>query len=157
MASEADQLGVTIEVRQLPERAGADLGHTEWRTMDQKMVDSFADLTEDHNPIHVDPAFAAGTPFGGTIAHGYLTLSLVAPLLEELLQVEGASMSINYGLDKLRFPGPLLVGARFRGSARIDGVEEVKGGYQIQVGVTIEVEDAAKPALAAVCLFRHYV
>jgi acyl dehydratase len=156
MESSRTEGGLVIDVSALPAHADTDLGHTRWRTMEQERVDSFADVTEDHNPIHVDPAFAAGTPFGGTIAHGYLTLAMVAPLLEELLAVEGAAMSINYGLDKLRFPGPLPVGSRYRASARLGAVEEVGGGFQLHVSVAIEVEDAAKPALVAECLFRHY-
>ncbi len=146
-----------FDVGELLGAAETDLGLTEWRTMEQERVDEFANVTEDHNPIHIDSAFAAGTPFGGTIAHGYLTLSMLAPLLEELLRVDGASMSINYGLDKLRFPGPLLVGSRYRAGARLGEVEEVGGGgVQIRVAATIEVEAASKPALVAECLFRYY-
>jgi acyl dehydratase len=148
--------GLVTDVAGLAQHAGSHLGHTRWRTMTQERVDAFADLTEDHNPIHVDPAFAAKTPFGGTIAHGYLTLSLLAPLVDELLRIEGASMSINYGLDKLRFPGPLPVGARFRAGAELAAVAEVKGGFQITVVATVEVEGAERPALVAECLFRHY-
>jgi len=157
MSGAESQAGTRIEVKDLPGHAGTDLGATGWRTMDQETVTRFADLTEDHNPIHIDPDFAAATPFGGTIAHGYLTLSLVAVLLEELLTIDAASMSINYGLDKVRFPAPLPVGSRFRATARLEDVTEVKGGYQIQVAVAIEVEGADKPALAAECLFRHYL
>ena len=147
---------LVVDVAALPDHAETDLGHTAWATMDQERVDAFADVTEDHNPIHVDSDFAAKTPFGGTIAHGYLTLSLVAPRLEELLRVEGASMSINYGLQKVRFPAPLPVGARYRAAAKIGAVTEVGPGFQIEVSVTIEVEDAPKPALVAECQFRHY-
>jgi len=150
-------VGTEVEVAALPQHAQTDLGSTAWRTMDQGQVNRFADLTEDHNPIHVDPDLAAATPFGGTIAHGYFTLAMVAPLLEELLTVNGASMSINYGLDKLRFPGPLPVGSRYRAKARLGDIDEIPGGFQLHVDVAIEVEDAPKPALAAECLFRHYV
>ncbi len=136
--------------------SGTDLGSTAWRSVSQQQVDRFADLTEDHNPIHVDPDAAADTPFGGTIVHGYFTVSLLAPLLEELLHVEGASMSINYGMDKLRFPSPVPVGAEFRASAQLADVTEIKGGVQIKIVVTVEVRDAPKPALVAECLFRHY-
>lgn len=145
-----------VDVASLPHHAHRELGHTAWTTMDQERVDAFADVTEDHNPIHVDGDYAAKTPFGGTIAHGYLTLSMVAPRLEELLSVEGASMSINYGLQKVRFPGPLPVGARYRASAKLGDVAQAGPGFQIEVAVTIEVEDAPKPALFAECLFRHY-
>jgi acyl dehydratase len=147
---------LTVDVSALPDHVDTDLGQTEWRTMEQQRVDAFADITEDHNPIHVDPSFAAQTPFGGTIAHGYLTLAMVAPLVGELLAVEGASVSINYGIDKLRFPAPLPVGARYRASGRLVGVEEVAGGFQVQVAIKIEVDGSDKPALVATCLFRHY-
>lgn len=155
-STETADLPLVTDVGSLPEHSGADLGHTAWRVMDQQTVTSFADLTEDHNPIHIDPDFAASTPFGGTIAHGYLTLSMVPVLLAELLQVDGASLSINYGLDKLRFPAPLPVGARYRAGAELAEVEAIEGGFQIRVSLRIEVEDAPKPALVAECLFRHY-
>ena len=155
-AREAPTNGLVTDVAGLAAHAGAHLGHTRWREMPQELVNGFADLTDDHNPIHVDAGYAARTPFGGTIAHGYLTLSLLAPLLGELLRVEGASMSINYGLDKLRFPGPLPVGARFRAGAELTEATAIDGGVQIKVVATVEVEDAARPALVAECLFRHY-
>jgi acyl dehydratase len=148
--------GLSTTIAELPQRAGEHLGSTAWRTVTQGQVDAFADLTEDHNPIHVDPGHAAGTPFGGTIVHGYFTVSLLAPLLEELLHVEGAALSVNYGIDKLRFPAPVPVGANFRASAELAEVTEVKGGVQIRVVATVEVESSPKPALVAECLFRHY-
>lgn len=147
--------GLRTDIAGLRELAGRDLGHTAWRTMTQERVDSFATVTEDHNFIHVDPRRAAETPFGGTIAHGYLTLSLLAPLLEELLHVD-AAMSVNYGLDKLRFPAPVPVGSRFRCSARLTEAREVPGGVQITLLATVEVDGSEKPALVAECLFRHY-
>ena len=143
-------------VADLPSLAGRTLGPTAWRSLSQAEVDAFADLTDDHNPIHVDPAEAAQTPFGGTIVHGFFTVAMLAPLVNELLAVEGASLSINYGVDKLRFPAPLPVGARFRAGGEIAEVTEVPGGHQLRIAVTVEVEDSAKPALAAECLFRHY-
>ena len=133
-----------------------DLGTTEWREMTQERVDAFADTTDDHNFIHVDPERARATPFGGTIAHGYLTLSLLAPITQELLTVSDAAMGINYGLDRVRFPAPLPVGAQFRGSARITEVKPVEGGVQVHVTATVEVRDQPKPALVADCLFRYY-
>jgi acyl dehydratase len=147
---------LVTDVAGLAAHAGSHLGCTQWRDMPQRLVDGFADLTDDHNPIHVDPDYAGRTPFGGTIAHGYLTLSLLAPLLDELLRVEGASMSINYGIDRLRFPGPVPVGSRFRACAELAEVAEIDGGVQIKVAATVEVEGAGKPALVAECLFRHY-
>ena len=133
-----------------------ELGTTEWREMTQERVDAFADPTDDHNFIHVDPERARATPFGGTIAHGYLTLSLLAPITQELLTVSDAAMGINYGLDRVRFPAPLPVGAQFRGSARITEVKPVEGGVQVHVTATVEVRDQPKPALVADCVFRYY-
>jgi acyl dehydratase len=154
--TETPSAGLTTSLAELPGHAGEHLGSTAWRTLTQDQVDAFADLTDDHNPIHVDPAHAADTPFGGTIVHGYLTVSLLAPLLEELLHVGGAALSVNYGIDKLRFPAPVPVGAHFRASAELAEVTEIKGGVQIRVVATVEVESSPKPALVAECLFRHY-
>jgi acyl dehydratase len=154
--TETPSAGLTTSLAELPAHAGDHLGSTAWRTLTQDQVDAFADLTDDHNPIHVDPAHAAGTPFGGTIVHGYFTVSLLAPLLEELLHVDGAALSVNYGIDKLRFPAPVPVGARFRASAELVEVTEVKGGVQVRVAATVDVESSPKPALVAECLFRHY-
>ena len=152
----ATSRGLVTDVPGLLQHAGEDLGATEWRTMTQELVTAFADTTEDHNFIHVDPERASQTPFGGTIAHGYLTLSLLAPLLAELLTVENAATSINYGLNKLRFPAPLPVGAEFRATAKLAEATEVGGGVQITVAATVDVKDQPKPALVAECLFRHY-
>ena len=124
--------------------------------MTQEQVNQFAEVTGDRNFIHVDPQRARATPFGGTIAHGYLTLSLLAPISQQLLVVTDASTSINYSLNKLRFPGPLPVGAEFRGRGAIVEVAPFENGVQITAGFTIEVKDASKPALAAECLFRYY-
>lgn len=148
--------GVVTDVPGLLRHAGKDLGATAWRTMTQETVNAFADVTEDHNFIHVDADRARQTPFGGTIAHGYLTLSMLAPLLAELLTVENAATSINYGLNKLRFPAPLPVGAEFRATAALTEATEIPGGVQITVVSTVEVKDQPKPALVAECLFRHY-
>ena len=145
-----------VSLERLPELSGQPLGHTEWREMTQDRVDAFADVTEDHNYIHVDPERAKESPFGGTIAHGYLTVSLLAPITQSLLEVSDAKTSINYGMDKLRFPAPLPVGARFRGAGEIMEVSEVKGGMQVKVAFTLEVADQAKPALVAECLYRYY-
>ena len=131
--------GVDTDLSGLAAHVGSHLGFTEWRELTQERVDAFADVTEDHNYIHVDPERAAAGPFGGTVAHGYLTLSLLAPLIGEVLRVQGAATAVNYGLDRLRFPAPLPVGSRFRA-----GVE------------LLEVEGAAKPSLVADVLFRYY-
>ena len=124
--------------------------------MTQEQVNQFAEVTGDRNFIHVDPQRARATAFGGTIAHGYLTLSLLAPITQQLLVVTDASTSINYGLNKLRFPGPLPVGAEFRGRGAIVEVAPFEKGVQITASFTIEVKDAPRPALAAECLFRYY-
>jgi acyl dehydratase len=148
--------GLVTDIAGLRSSAGTHLGYTSWREMTQERVSEFADVTEDHNYIHVDPKRAAASPFGGTIAHGYLTLSLLAPVTQQLLQVTDAKTSINYGIDKLRFPAPLPVGAQWRGGAEIAEVTEIAGGVQIKVIATVEVKDAGKPALVAECLYRHY-
>jgi acyl dehydratase len=124
--------------------------------MTQDLVDRFAALTGDHNYIHVDPERARESPFGGTIAHGYLTLSLLAPVTQQLLVVSDAGTSVNYGLDKLRFPAPVRVGARWRGGAQLTEVTEIAGGAQVRMTATIQIEDSDKPAVVADCVFRFY-
>jgi len=135
---------------------GSHLGHTEWRELTQERVDAFADVTEDHNYIHVDPDRAAAGPFGVTVAHGYLTLSLLAPLIAELLRVDGAGTAVNYGLDRLRFPAPLPVGSRFRAGAELLEVTDTPGGVHVKLRATVEAEGAEKPSLVADVLFRFY-
>jgi acyl dehydratase len=147
---------VVTSLADLPAHTGRQIGPTDWRGMTQQRVDEFADVTEDHNYIHVDPERAKDSPFGGTIAHGYLGVALLAPISQELLQVTDAGTSVNYGMDRLRFPAPLPVGAEFRGAGEILDVEEIRGGMQVKVALTIEVKDSAKPALVAECLFRYY-
>jgi acyl dehydratase len=141
------------EIRAL---VGKDLGHSAWLEISQERVNLFADATEDHQWIHVDPGRAAAGSFGTTIAHGYLTLSLVIPLFNDLLQVEGISMGINYGLDKLRFPAPVKVGSKIRLGAAVAQVGDVPGGLQALIDMTIEIEGEAKPALAARAIYRYY-
>ena len=148
--------GLVTDLVGLLGRAGTPLGYTEWEEMTQERVDQFADTTEDHNYIHVDVQRALGSPFGGTIAHGYLTLSLLAPVTQQLLTISDAATSVNYGLDKVRFPAPVPVGARWRGGAEITEVTEVPGGVQVKMLATVEVQDSPKPALVAECIFRHY-
>jgi acyl dehydratase len=148
--------GLQTDVTGLAAHVGAELGPTEWQEMTQERVNDFADVTDDHNPIHVDPEFAKKTPFGGTIAHGFLTLSMLAPISQRLLNVTGATASINYGTDKVRFPAPLPVGAQFRGHGVLTEVADVKGGVQAKATFTIEVKGAPKPALVAECLFRFF-
>jgi acyl dehydratase len=141
---------------ELPGLAGQRLGPTEWRTMTQERVNEFADVTEDHNYIHVDPERAKDSPFGGTIAHGYLSVALLAPISQQLLAVEDAGTSVNYGMDRLRFPAPLPVGREFRGAGEVVEVTEIKGGMQVKARFTLEVRDQERPALVADCLFRYY-
>jgi acyl dehydratase len=136
--------------------AGADLGASSWLEITQDRVDTFADATGDHQWIHVDAERAAAGPFGGTIAHGYLTLALVIPLWSEILEVKGVTMGLNYGLNRLRFPAPVPVGAKIRLHARVVSVEEVAGGVQLAVALTTELHGADKPAAVAEALYRYY-
>lgn len=136
---------------------GRHLGYSEWLTITQDRVDRFAEATDDRQWIHVDPARAASGPFGGTIAHGYLTLSLVNRFLPEIVEVRGISMGVNYGADRLRFPSPVKVGARVRGGAELLAAEETKdGGVQATVRVTVEIEGGARPACVVDTISRYY-
>jgi acyl dehydratase len=141
---------------ELKKLAGSDLGTSDWIEVTQDRIDTFADATGDHQWIHVDPERAAEGPFGAPIAHGYLTLSLFIPLFTELLDVQGVTTKVNYGLDKVRFPSPVKVGSRIRLAARLAEVEEVPGGVQIAVDGTIETEDGTKPAAVLRSLSRFY-
>ena len=137
--------------------AGTDLGQTGWMEITQDRVNTFADATSDHQWIHVDREKAAAGPFGGTIAHGYLTLSVVIPLFNELLSVSGISMGLNYGLNKVRFPAPVPVGSRIRLAGRLGEVEDVgPNAVQATVDFTIEVEGSAKSACVAQAVYRYY-
>jgi acyl dehydratase len=133
--------------RELLAAVGKPLGASEWLTIDQARVNQFADATGDHQWIHVDPQRAKSGPFGATIAHGYLTLSLVNLFLPQLLEVRGASMGVNYGCDRVRFPAPARVGSRVRGVGEVVAAEAVKGGaVQVTVRVTVEIEGGERPA-----------
>jgi acyl dehydratase len=133
--------------KELLRAVGRKLGASDWLAIDQARVDQFADATGDHQWIHVDPERAKSGPFGGTIAHGYLTLSLVNSFLPQLLEVRAISMGVNYGCDKVRFPSPVRVGSRVRGVGEVVAAEEVKGGaVQVTVRVTVEVEGSERPA-----------
>ncbi len=137
--------------------AGTDLGYSAWREITQERVNTFADATDDHQWIHLDPERAASGPFGGTIAHGYLTLSLLIPMFNELLDIQGISMSVNYGLNKVRFPSPVLVGSKIRLHGKVDTVEAVKGnGVQMAFTFTIGIDGGDKPACVAEAVYRHY-
>ena len=135
--------------------AGTDLGWTEWVDITQERVNLFADATGDHQWIHVDVDRArAESPFGGPIAHGYLTLALSNLFLPQLIAVPAASAGVNYGTGKVRFPSPVPVGSRVRGGAEITGVDDIPGGVQTTITITIEVEGSAKPACVIESLSR---
>ena len=156
MTTEISNAACVTTIGDAPLHLGRRIGPTEWQQMTQERVSQFAEVTGDHNFIHVDPARARQTPFGGTIAHGYLTLSLLGPISQQLLVVTDAATSVNYGLNKLRFPAPLPVGAEFRGLGELVEVTPFESGVQVTAAFTVEVKGAAKPALAAECLFRYY-
>ncbi|HLS72297.1 MAG TPA: MaoC family dehydratase [Actinomycetaceae bacterium] len=146
----------TVSLPDLPTLVGRPLGPTEYREVSQEQVNLFADATDDHQWIHTDPERAKDGPFGGPIAHGYLSLSLVIPFSEELLQVDGVSTKVNYGLDKVRFPAPVKVGDKVRMTSTITSVTEVAGGVQVVMDNVIETEGGTKPSVAATTLFRFY-
>ncbi|WP_330308810.1 MULTISPECIES: MaoC family dehydratase [unclassified Streptomyces] len=150
-------MSITVNgLDELKKLAGSDLGTSEWIEITQERVNTFADATGDHQWIHVDPEKAAEGPFGAPIAHGYLTLSLFIPLFTELLDVEGVSTKVNYGLNKVRFPSPVKVGSRIRLVAKLASVEDVPGGVQIAVDGTIEIDGGQKPAAVLQSLSRFY-
>ncbi|MCL2543816.1 MAG: MaoC family dehydratase [Microbacteriaceae bacterium] len=134
---------------ELEKAAGEDLGSSEWLTVDQDRVDRFADATDDHQWIHVDVERAEEGPFGGTIAHGYLTLSLVPMLGAQVYSLETPGAKLNYGINKVRFPNPVLVGSRIRCHVRIAAVSDIPTGKQLTVQHTVEIEGADKPAMIA--------
>ncbi|MER6786778.1 MaoC family dehydratase [Streptomyces sp. NPDC000658] len=150
-------MSITVNgLDELKKLSGSDLGASEWIEVTQERIDTFADATGDHQWIHVDPQRAAEGPFGAPIAHGYLTLSLFIPLFTELLDVQGVTTKVNYGLNKVRFPAPVKVGSRIRLVAKLAEVEEVPGGAQITVDGAIEIEGGAKPAAVLQSLSRFY-
>ena len=144
-------------VEELAAAVGTKLGPTDWLTIEQSRVDAFADATGDHQWIHVDVERAGAGPFGGTIAHGYLTLSLCSLFLPQLMRVEMSGMGINYGLDRVRFTAPVLVGSRIRAIGEIVSVTPVTGGVQVVVRVTVEIEGGARPACVADTISRFMV
>jgi len=130
---------------QLLEAVGESLGTSSWIEISQERIDTFADATGDHQWIHVDPVKAADGPFGTTIAHGYLTLALTNKFMPEIMRVDGASMGINYGVNKVRFPQPVLVGSRVRGSATVKSCDQIAGGVQVVVELVVEIEGSERP------------
>ena len=147
---------VTIDgIDGIKARAGEHLGASDWFTVDQARINLFADATDDNQWIHVDVERAAAGPFGGPIAHGFLTLSLVVPLWESLVSVDGISMAINYGLNKVRFPVPVPAGGRIRLSATLGEVRDVPGGIEATVDMIVELEGGEKPACVAQAVHRY--
>jgi acyl dehydratase len=137
---------------------GMDLGTSDWVEITQEMVNTFAEATGDHQWIHVDVERATReSPFGGPIAHGYLTLSLTPLFLPQLIDITGFSMGVNYGTEKVRFPSPVPVGSKLRAGAVVDEVTEIAGGVQLQVTLTFMVDGGTKPACVATIVVRHYV
>ena len=135
---------------------GEELGTSEWHELDQDAVNAFADVTGDHQWIHVDPERAKDTPFGGTIVHGYFTLSLAPVLGAEIVSFSGFDFVLNYGLGKVRFPAPLPVGSKVRATGRLTEVEDVSGGVQVTQVLTFEREGGDKPVCVAETLARFY-
>jgi acyl dehydratase len=146
----------TVHIDELESVVGTPLGHSEWQLIDQDRVNLFADATGDQQWIHVDPERAKSGPFGGPIAHGYLTLSLIPVLLPEVLLVDDAAMAVNYGCNRVRFPAPVPVGSELRLGATLAGLEAFDGGVQATVDVVLEVRDAPKPSCVAQVVYRFY-
>jgi acyl dehydratase len=138
------------------ELVGEEIGTSEWFEVTQDHIDGFADLTGDHQWIHTDPERAASGPFGTTIAHGYLTLALLVPLLDEVLVIENRASSVNYGLDKVRFPAPVPSGSRVRLTATLAEATDVESGVQVKVDCVFEVEGQERPACVARAVLRHH-
>jgi acyl dehydratase len=136
---------------------GTHFGYSQWLQIDQDRIDTFADATDDHQWIHVDPGRAKDGPFGSTIAHGYLTLSLLIPLWTQILELNGLKMAVNYGLNKVRFPAPVPVGGKIRAGATLVSVEEIAGnGVQAVVDFVIERDGSEKPCCVAQAVLRYY-
>ncbi|MFF2508535.1 MaoC family dehydratase [Streptomyces sp. NPDC058067] len=148
---------VFATVDELRAAVGEQLGYSDWTEIEQKRIDQFADATGDHQWIHVDPERAKDGPFGTTIAHGYLTLSLLPLFGPQLIKVDGMKMGVNYGTNKVRFPAPVPVGSRLRATAKITGVDDVPGGVQVSVAFTVEREGGEKPVCVAESVSRYYL
>jgi acyl dehydratase len=134
---------------------GSQLGPTDWLQISQDRVNLFADATDDHQWIHVDPERAAEGPFGATIAHGLLTLSLLPFFAHQLYRVEGVALAVNYGYDKVRFINPVRVGAKIRARGEITGINRLEGAVQATTTITVEIEDSAKPAAVVESIVRY--
>jgi len=146
-----------MKAKDFQDRIGTEIGVSDWMQITQDRIDAFADATDDHQWIHIDRDRAATSPFGGTIAHGFLTLSLTVALSDQVpLEVGSPVMGINYGLEKVRFPAPVPVGSRIRARVGLVSVTDVEGGIQLNRQVTIEVEGTEKPAMVAETVSRLY-
>ena len=143
-------------IEELKKLAGQDLGTGDWHEVTQEQINQFADATGDHQWIHTDVERAKAGPFGGPIAHGYYTLSIIPVLLRDVMSVEGMRMGINYGLNKLRFPAPVPIGSKIRANVKCASVEEVSGGLQGTFDVTVEVDGQDKPGCVAQVIYRYY-
>jgi acyl dehydratase len=147
---------VVNSIEEIRDKAGEHLGYSDWLEITQDRVNLFADATGDHQWIHVDPERAGTGPFGGTIAHGYFTVSLLAPLFSQVLEIRGISMGVNYGLNKVRFPSPVPVGSKIRLGAALVSVKDVPGGVEVVVDAVVEREGGDKPACVAQAVYRYY-
>ena len=143
-------------IEDIKARIGQELGVSDWHLVTQEEINAFADVTGDHQWIHVDVERAKGTPFGGTIAHGYYTLSLAPMLTEQILALEGFAFAVNYGLNKVRFPAPVPVDSKVRMRAELASLEEIRGGAQIVMKLTFEREGGGKPVCVAETMARVY-
>lgn len=150
-----DQTTVFCDLAAFAAAEGTELGPTEWLVVNQRRVDQFAQATDDHQWIHTDPGRAAAGPYGGTIAHGLLTLSLLPHFMHDLYRVDNVAMAINYGFNKVRFITPVPVGCRLRASSSITAVAELDGGVQATLCTTIEIEGADKPAAVVESIVRY--
>ncbi|WP_421047515.1 MaoC family dehydratase [Paraburkholderia sp. A1RI-2L] len=156
VSAEATPVRVFAQPGELLDAVGERLGASPWFDIDQARINQFADATLDHQWVHVDPARAASGPFGGCIAHGYLTLSLVNHFLPQIVRIDGASMGVNYGCERVRFPAPVRVGARVRGVGELLCAEALEGGVQAWIRVSVEIEGEAKPGCVVDTISRYY-
>lgn len=151
-------MGNSIPRAEFEALVGKEMGVSQWYDITQEQIDQFADCTHDHQYIHVDPEAAAKTPFGGTIAHGFLTLSLLSAMVYEMPSIEGVVMGVNYGMNKVRFVSPVKTGSRVRGRFVLQSLDDIRPGeVQTTVVVTVEIEGQEKPALVAEWLGRRYL
>ncbi|MFF7647168.1 MaoC/PaaZ C-terminal domain-containing protein [Streptomyces canus] len=142
-------------VAEIAAAEGEELGTSDWMVVDQQRIDLFADATGDHQWIHVDTGRAAEGPFGTTIAHGLLTLSLLPTFLQQIYRVDGIRMAVNYGLDKVRLPAPVPAGAKLRATSKVLQVTELDGAVQVKLGTTVEIEGGTKPACVVESIVRY--